>query len=699
MNRPRAALLRSPLLQSLLLTRRRDVPVRVALRNTAAVALPLMLGTWSGHLAAGLAVSAGALDTMFADQPGPYRVRLQRMLLTALAAGVSAWTGFVLGGHDALMVLIAALWGFVGALLVALGPNAARAGMISMILLVITAAGPLSPAQALPAALLIFAGGTLQTLFAVAAWPLQRYRPERLALAQVFADLAVLARQAPGSRLAPPLTEALNEIQTLLHGVHEGRSRALDTFRVLAAIAERIRAELLALADLHEAEAGAGRRDAQRALLDNAAAVLDGISAALMQGEPAQAAQAAMPAFDAALAHLEEVCGDYLHDLARPRAAGLAGQLRAATRNAGFAGSRGEMRAAEAEARLPQALRPGNPLATLRANLTLDSVACRHAVRCGVCLALAVAADRGLDMSHGYWMPMTLAIVLKPDFGATWRFGLLRVIGTLLGLVLTTALLHFAPGGVWTGIALLAALSFAFRELATVHYGIAVACLTGAVVVLLAFYGVAPGEAMHARALHTALGSGLALLAYLLWPTWERGRERAALAAMLDAYRAYFDAIAGGDERARHEARAAARRARGNAEASLERLRHEPASARLVERADAAIANANRLVRAAMALEAAREDAGASALPEAATPFMREASARLAELAAALREARAPTADPGLRARQRALVLALDAAPSTPLSAALRDASDRIADSLGTLAHLLASARAASPPA
>jgi uncharacterized membrane protein YccC len=32
------------------------------------------------------------------------------------------------------------------------------------------------------------------------------------------------------------------------------------------------------------------------------------------------------------------------------------------------------------------------------------------------------------------------------------------------------------------------------------------------------------------RVINTALGSGMALLAYVAWPTWERGRARAALA-------------------------------------------------------------------------------------------------------------------------------------------------------------------------
>jgi len=71
------------MLRTLLELKPRDVPIRVALRNTAAVIVPLGIGIATDQVAAGLGIAAGALNTMFLDQPGPYRLRMQRMLLTA----------------------------------------------------------------------------------------------------------------------------------------------------------------------------------------------------------------------------------------------------------------------------------------------------------------------------------------------------------------------------------------------------------------------------------------------------------------------------------------------------------------------------------------------------------------------------------------------------------------------------------------
>src|SRR6185437_9019521 len=447
-NRRMAALARlreTPLLHSLVATQKRDVPWPVALRNTAAIVFPLAIGALTDHLGAGLGISAGALNTMFVDQPGPYRLRLQRMLLTALVSGLAAFAGSVSGQWPFALLAVAALWGFGSALLVAVGPDATRAGLSSLVLLVIMGAEPHSVPQAVPAALLIFAGGLLQTSFAIAAWPLQRYRPERLVLAQAFRALAAFARTDVADNVAVALPPSLNDVQALLFGAGRARGRAVEAFRVLAQLSERIRLELFALAHQPETCDWPQMRATLASARNHAADVLTAIAIALEQAAPPRCA-AALDAYTQAAARIESAPPSADMEIANARIAALGGQLRAAVRNSDSAGSRGEIRAQRAEFRLPRALRPANPLATLRANLRLSSPACRHAIRCGVCVAIALAISHLLPLSRGYWMPMTVAIVLKPDFGATWRYGLLRVAGTLGVLLLTTAVLYV--GGV-----------------------------------------------------------------------------------------------------------------------------------------------------------------------------------------------------------------------------------------------------------
>jgi uncharacterized membrane protein YccC len=198
---------------------------------------------------------------------------------------------------------------------------------------------------------------------------------------------------------------------------------------------------------------------------------------------------------------------------------------------------------------------------------------------------------------------------------------------------------------------------------------------------------------LPARGIATAIGSALALLAYLAWPTWERMRVRPALAAMIDAYRAYFSALLVGTTAQRVASRTVAREARTNAQASLERLRGEPRRERaLTSLAEGIFANANRFIRAGMALEAVLLDADALPEREHVQAFASRMDECLAALAMSLRD-QSPAPDVShLREEERALVERFDAsgdAGAADFKAAVSEALDRMTDSIDTLAYLL----------
>src|SRR3546814_2423048 len=94
---------------------------------------------------------------------------MQPMLVASTVAGLSALVGILVGGHTWLFVLVAALAGLFGGLLVALGPVVARVGMTSMIVLVVTADLQVPIVHATAWATLIFSGGVLQMLMEVVA--------------------------------------------------------------------------------------------------------------------------------------------------------------------------------------------------------------------------------------------------------------------------------------------------------------------------------------------------------------------------------------------------------------------------------------------------------------------------------------------------------------------------------------------------
>ncbi|RBI64837.1 FUSC family protein, partial [Xanthomonas oryzae pv. oryzae] len=481
-------------------------------------------------------------------------------------------------------------------------------------------------------------------------------------------------------------------------GEHRSRAIAVQSFRIIAELCDRVRLELLSLADAETRLTESQARQAIERVLERSAIVLEQLAHAMTVGEDPVAANASMTGFDdlvGALAQFQHGNADtrerHLVRVAA-RAQGLGGQLRALVRNAHWASSRGEIQAQLAEARLPAALRPAATWATLRANLDVSSVAFRHALRCGVCLALAIAFQRWQPLQHGFWIPMTTAIVLKPDFGGTFSFGALRVAGTFVGLLLATLLAHLAMDGASIRLVLLTLFCLGFRLLTQVNYGIGVAFLTGMLVLLLSFEGVSPGAAVGARLQATVAGSALALIAYALWPTRERRQIRTSLAHLLSAYRDYLRRLLLGQMDNLGDTRAATRVARTNAQASIERLRGEPRSRRNLQElklAESLLANGNRLIRATLLLEAVLSDGHPLPTLEALPAFAQQADQTLSELIDCLRNGGIAAAAT-LRNAERQLSDALAALPdSSPTTAALAEPIDRVTDSIGTLTHLL----------
>ena len=691
--RPPPNSLRARVLSVLLTTQPAQVPWRVLLRNTAAVVVPLAWGIGSGQLLAGIAVSVGALTTMYSDEPGPYRQRLERLLAVSAAGAIATFLGLTLNHHLPALLIAALAVGFAGALLVTFGDAIARVGMNAMVLLVVATD---LPAPTLGAALQltaeVAAGGLLLTLVSIAAWPLQRYGPERAALAAVYRGLAAMARGGTrDSAAALELTGGMTGLQHTLLGPHRARGAVMDYFGVMLELAERARLEFTAL---ESAEPGP---QIAPLVQRESAQVLDAIAAAVTAGsDPQRSMHDALELLQSA----ERSAGE--HEAALPEGPwrhfqALSGQLSAAVRNAERAATQGLRHPSDEDLQLPRALRPQSPLAILAANLTPASAAFRHAVRSAVCFSFALWLGRVLPVEHGYWLPMTVAIVLRADYAGTLSYGLLRVVGTVLGLLLTTALVHVLPANAWMHLAVLAVLCAGFRYFGTVHYGVAVACLTGLVVLLLAFAGEAPEPTVIARLIDTVIGSAVALAAYALWPTWEKGRTRETLAQMLLAYAAYLTALVGGGAEERRDGRQGARVARVNAEASVKRLLAEPATPpALAELAQSLLANGNRLARTIMTLEALLGHQAPPPLRAALGPFIRESAAALEEAAAALNTHREPHALPPIRAAQRQL--ARELAAGGGLAGELIGACDRLVDNINTLAHIVTRAPA-HPPA
>lgn len=673
----------------------------LAARNTVGVTLPIIVGAALGFTPAGLAMATGALNVCFTDGQQPYRQRAQRMFAACFLVAAAVSLGALCGHNESVSILAAAVWACAAGMLVSLGGAATDVGNISLVTLIVYMAVPQSFERAVYAGLLAFAGGVFQTLLSLAFWPLRPYLFERRALASLCYELARAAGSAVQVYQSPPATAEMTQAQTALAPLITDHSIDAERYRLLLSQAERMRLSVLALRRLRARLQRERRPEA--ALID--AYLVKGADILREIADALEAARNTTVDRDA-FSDFRALCGELRHaDAAasglvaatlrdaRSQMDALTGQLRAAFELATSSTVEGFREFQRGEMSRPARLRLGAPLATLRANLNLQSSAFRHAVRLAVCVAVGEALAHALNLRRPYWLPMTIAIVLRPDFTATFSRGVLRIAGTVVGLVLTTAMFHILPLGPHLEIALIAAGMFLMRYAGPANYGVFAIAVTALVVALIAMTGVDPRPVIAARGLNTAFGGVIALLAYWLWPTWERKQAPEAIAAMLDAYRDYFRAIRLSYEQPgesfdslRDRARLAARLARSNVEASIERVCAEPGASREVMHVLSGIlASSHRMVHAFMALEAGLDSSGPVPAREPFRTFANHIELTLYSLAAALRGSPLHRKQlPDLREDHNALVTAGD--PGVERYALVNIETDRMTNSLNTLA-------------
>lgn len=628
----------------------------LGLRNTVGVLVPLSASVLLGQIAGGVVLTTGALNVSFTDSHEPYAVRAKRMLGASALVGLAVFAGGVSGNFGPAMVALAGLWAFAAGMLISLSGPIGDMGVISLVTLVVFAASPQSLERAAQAGVLAAAGGLFQTSLALLFWPIRRFVPERRALGEFFLELGRAAALPAQVWEAPPASAQSTRAQQALAPLRTNRSVEGERHLLLLAQAERMRLSLLMLGRLRVRMYRDRPTGLEGEILDQyfavccalltrfGAAVIDG--APLAAGaNPIQQAQGLAEAMRQCRTAMPTLAGALSAD-ARLHMDALNGQLRSALDLASSATPAGQEAFQKNDAQRPWRLRVAGTFATLNANLTLRSAVCRHAIRLAACIALGEAVARGFGLGRSYWVPMTVAIILKPDFTATFSRGLLRLIGTFTGLLLATGLFHLVATPTRSmEIALLGVFVFALRSLGGANYGVFTLAVTGLVVLLLAATGTAPQAVMAARALNTVIGGALALLAYALWPTWERAHAPEIMAKMLDAYRDYFrlvkqgylDETRGSSEALDH-ARLAARLSRSNLEASIDRLIAEPKTpGSTVAALTAMLASSHRLINAAMALEAGLHTSSPAPARAEFRAFANDVERTLHALSAALR--------------------------------------------------------------
>lgn len=451
-----------------------------------ALAVTALALYWGPDIAAVWVFGAAAVTGAVALQDSEGG-RVPLLALVSLELGAAVLLGALAGAHSALFVAVVAVWCFAAGMTWALGSNAGFVAAAASALLIVAPAQSLPAPSGLLAAGLTVAAGLVQAAL-VAVWPPQRWRVQREALARAYRSLAADARTVAADRDAQldvaPLTwlrEALVDGPAGTRPAHQAGYRLPE--RVVATLSE-LRG--------HDGDSAVGQT------LTNAAAFLDTVADSSRAAR--RAAQGALGRLDTAVA---AVVG--------PEAAAaqrLSGQLHEV-----MALCSGQPR------------RPGDSLASavdaVRDHLAWTSPVLRHALRLGVAGAVGVAVARFGGVTHGYWIGLTVLMVLRPETAHTYtrcagRLGAFSA-GVVLASLITLVLSMWEPAGFTSAIG-----AAVFVAVAYVVSGLGYLAVTAAVgaacVFTLDISAAFDGATLENQLFAVVVGGALAVVAHVVLP-------------------------------------------------------------------------------------------------------------------------------------------------------------------------------------
>ena len=178
----------------------------------------------------------------------------------------------------------------------------------------------------------------------------------------------------------------------------------------------------------------------------------------------------------------------------------------------------------------------------IRQNLSPRSLMLRHAARLGVTLAIAVVVVHAFDLRRGYWVTLTVTLLLQPHAPAAFTKILQRVGGTVAGGVIASLVATYVHARLLK-LAIVTAFAATSTAVLQINYGLFSMFLTPTFV-LLAEMGADDPTLSRVRITNTLVGAGLALVSTLwLWPSWERDRLPDTLATAIEALADYVRQI------------------------------------------------------------------------------------------------------------------------------------------------------------
>ncbi len=547
-------------------------------RRAAGILLPIaILGGVFGWYASGLVATFGALCVAFIDQPGPHEHRAREMLGGTVLSTLTVTITGLASSHPLLSWLVVMGQCFAFSMLAVYGKKGGQIGFACLLLMTVTLHNALSTQEVWVHALTSLGGGLFYTLFSYSVSRAMQLREKEQALSvALFATADYIARRADMYDLDQDLEESYRKLivcQSDMTDKHQGARdmvlRGLATeqaqsdsnrvmlwnlFVEMIAILDLLVATRTDYAFLRQKLEGTDALLFMRDALHKMAGDLERIALAVAREHTASQRSSVKAELRALEFEIQQMHTDGLPQkdpelyslcieiLRRLRnSAKIIDRMIMATRRDGHAQL---LDAVKIDRSLTQFLsRQQYRPRLITSNLRLDSPFCRYALRVTLAagIALALSALIPTLARQGYWILLTVLIIMKPGFALTRQRNGWRLFGTLLGCGLAFGILYATQHETWL-FALMVLSTIIGGGMLQINYLVASAFNTNAV--LLAFSFLEPGATtiIADRALDTFLGSVIAFACSYILPWWEAQFMPSLMRASISANREYLRA-------------------------------------------------------------------------------------------------------------------------------------------------------------
>lgn len=468
------------------------IPWGAMVRSVIAIWVPLAIGIAAGNRTLALLPAIGGLMTVMVDQGGTYRSRVAVVVTAAIFGGAAGLLiGSLIHGRGWVAVVALVLVAGVSTIISRLGSIGSLAGL-QLVVYSSLGVGPLGALRPWwHTALGFLVGVAWALLLLLPGWLIAPRSVERRLVATVYHDLAAGLRAIGTPAVAArrrDLTAALNAAYDALLTVRRNSGGRRSGVTYLMAVLNVSHP----MAEAATALRATGERPplAIADLIDRFADAIDThpVKDPLPHIPPQWSGSPGAVALRESIVGLSRVMsGNWTPPNVTPATRRPLSQLRTW-------GARAVER------------------------LLGGWVAWTFTIRLMACMGVATVISEVLPLQRSYWVPLTVAIILKPDYGSVFARALQRGIGTIVGAVLGAVILVVVPFGPW--------LLLPFGVLAALlpygkarNFGLSATFLTPLVVLLIDLLKPAGWRLAGDRALDTVLASAVVLVVgYAIWP-------------------------------------------------------------------------------------------------------------------------------------------------------------------------------------